>query len=76
MSLCNKQYCCLENLKNNEKFCVIFNSILLKIDENLSIELENGKLLTTFNNMYILNGVEAVSYTHLDVYKRQVEGKG
>ena len=45
--------------------------------KNLSVEIgelakqANGSVLVRYNDTVILSTVVAVSYTHLDVYKRQ-----
>ena len=56
----------------------LFDSYGWELDTTVSIEQRNNELLemdyekTKSFLEYMSNGIESVSYTHLDVYKRQI----
>ena len=59
--------------RKNDKLlcCLLYTSEIRDRDAELLVDYKNGKGETG-----VLLGVNAVSYTHLDVYKRQIENLG
>ena len=51
---------------------MILSSLIKNCFDRIDDEFSKKKLIDIFDNLELNNEIKAVSYTHLDVYKRQI----